>query len=92
MFRLEIAYSSISTRSGALGLTIHHFLSKRMRPYLWLSLHDITPNVSAERLAVYCHNPSPFYKVRNDELFLDKKFTLFTWFYKYLSQVLINHN
>ena len=24
MFRLEIAYSSISTRSGALGLTIHH--------------------------------------------------------------------
>ena len=69
-----------------------YFLSKRIRPYLWLSLHDITPNVSAERLAVYCHNPSPFYKVRNDELFLDKKFTLFTWFYKYLYKINIHKN
>ena len=36
-------------------------LSKQLKPYLWLSLHDMTPNVESERLAVYCHNPTPFF-------------------------------
>lgn len=28
---------------------------------VWISLHDVTPNVFARRRFVYCHNPSPFY-------------------------------
>lgn len=35
-------------------------LSKVLKPYLWLSLHDMTPNVEASIRAVYCHSPSPF--------------------------------
>jgi len=69
-----------------------YFLSKKIKPYLWLSLHDITPNVKTEKMAVYCHNPSPFYHVKKEKLFLDKKFTLFTWLYKYLYKINIRKN
>lgn len=69
-----------------------YFLSKKIKPYLWLSLHDITPNVKTEKMAVYCHNPSPFYHVKTEKLFLDKKFTLFTWFYRYLYKINIRKN
>lgn len=37
-------------------------LSKKLKPYCWFSLHDTTPNVVAEKRAVYCHNPYPFFK------------------------------
>lgn len=59
-------------------------LAKRLNPFLWLSLHDITPNVTADRLAVYCHNASPFYKLSFKEAMVDPRFTLFNLFYKYL--------
>lgn len=36
--------------------------SKRRHVDVWMSLHDITPNVQADRRIVYCHNPSPFYR------------------------------
>lgn len=67
-------------------------LSKNLKPYLWLSLHDITPNVVADRRAVYCHNPSPFYKINFKEFFLDPKFAFFTCFYKYLYKINITKN
>lgn len=67
-------------------------LSKELKPYLWLSLHDMTPNVKADIRAVYCHNPSPFYKINIKEFFLDYKFTLFSWLYKYLYKINISKN
>lgn len=67
-------------------------LSKQLKPYLWLSLHDISPNVKADIKAVYCHNPSPFYRVSFKEFLLDPKFALFTWFYKYLYKINISKN
>lgn len=69
-----------------------YFLSIRLQPDLWISMHDISPNVKAKRRAVYCHNASQFYRLRKDEIFLDKKFTLFTWFYRYLYQINIRKN
>ncbi len=59
-------------------------LSKKMNPLLWLSLHDMTPNVIADRLAVYCHNASSFYRIKFSDLLVDPKFVLFNFFYKYL--------
>ena len=36
-------------------------ISEKLSPvYLWLSLHDTTPNVVAVSRAVYFHNPFPF--------------------------------
>ncbi len=71
-----------------------HFrsLSRKLNVYLWFSLHDITPNVIAEKRAVYCHNPAPFYKVSAHEKELDKGFALFTMLYKYLYAVNIKKN
>ena len=67
----------------------HYFskLAKQLKPFLWLSLHDITPNVTANRLAVYCHNPSPFYKLSFKEAMMDPKFALFNIFYKFLYRI-----
>lgn len=59
-------------------------LAKRLNPFLWLSLHDITPNVTANRLAVYCHNSSPFYKLSFKVAVMDPRFALFNIFYEYL--------
>lgn len=67
-------------------------LSKELKPFLWLSLHDITPRVYAARQAVYCHNPSPFYQLKFSEIFLDWKFFLFNQFYALLYSVHIKRN
>ena len=45
-----------------------------------------------KRKIVYCHNPSPFYKSNFNEFKLDRKFYLFTKFYKYLYKINIRKN
>jgi glycosyltransferase involved in cell wall biosynthesis len=67
-------------------------LSRRLRPYLWLSMHDMTPNVTADVRAVYCHNPSPFYRLEWGEALTDWKFSLFTFFYRYLYAINLRQN
>ncbi|MGL4672104.1 glycosyltransferase [Cetobacterium sp.] len=67
-------------------------LSKELNPYLWFSLHDMTPNVKANIRAVYCHNPMPFYKMNKLEKKLEPKLNLFSLFYKYLYKINIKKN
>lgn len=67
-------------------------LSKQLKPYLWLSLHDMTPNVKTEKLAVYCHNSTPFFKMKFKQIKYDKKVYLFSKFYKYLYRINIKKN
>lgn len=67
-------------------------LSKQLKPYLWLSLHDITPNVLATVRAVYCHNPTPFYKAKKSDFRHSYKLVLFSFFYKYLYRINIKKN
>ena len=67
-------------------------ISARLKPKLWLSMHDMTPNVSAGIRAVYCQNPSPFYRPTISECFLDWRFGLFTLFYRFLYQINIRAN
>jgi len=85
-----------SKKSWANRLYYEYFyfnkLAKQLDPFLWISLHDITPNVKAERLAVYCHNPAPFYKMSFREIWLDPKFMVFNLFYKYLYSINIQKN
>jgi hypothetical protein len=52
----------------------------------------MSPNVVAERRAVYFQNPSPFYSLNLTELHLEPKFTLFNWFYLYLYRINIKSN
>lgn len=67
-------------------------LSAELLPEIWLSLHDMTPNVSARHQYVYCHNPAPFYDITFKETQLDFKFFLFNQFYKYLYRINIKKN
>ncbi len=67
-------------------------LSRQLKPFLWLSLHDITPNVEATRRAVYCHNPSPFYILPLRQALMDYNFFLFNKFYRHLYKINIKKN
>ena len=67
-------------------------ISKVLRPDVWFSLHDLTPNVIAKRRYVYCHNPSPFYRPSLIEALLDPKFIVFNKLYKFFYKININKN
>lgn len=67
-------------------------ISRRLKPDIWISMHDMTPNVNAKKKVVYCHNPSPFFKLKKGEGLLDWKMTLFIFFYKYVYKFNITKN
>ena len=67
-------------------------LSQQLTPYLWLSLHDITPNVKSQKRVVYCHNSSPFCKFQFKYFYFDPTFGLFNLFYKLLYKINLNKN
>ncbi len=71
---------------GSLGL------SREFKPDLWLCLHDISAITASPRQAVYCHNPSPFYRPSLREAWHDPAFLLFTLFYGKLYGVNIRRN
>lgn len=69
-------------------------LAKKYKPYLWLSLHDITPSLSnVERIATYMHNPSPFDHLSIKRImYYGYKYILFAIFYRYLYRLNIHKN
>lgn len=67
-------------------------LSRELKPDLWVSLHDMTPRVVARRQAVYCHNPSPFYRASLTEARFDPRFFLFNKLYMQLYKLFIRRN
>lgn len=71
-----------------------HFkkISMKLKPILWLSLHDMTPNVEANIRAVYCHNPTPFYHPEIKDIKYNYKEFLFSLFYRYLYRINIHKN
>lgn len=54
---------------------------------IWLSLHDITPRVNAERVFTYCHNVSPFLKGSIMNIKYGFANALFPYFYKYVYRI-----
>jgi len=71
---------------------LFHRLSLQLKPLLWFSLHDMTPNVAAVRRAVYCHNPAPFYRLSWRDIWLEPSFAFFNLFYRWLYQINIHKN
>lgn len=67
-------------------------ISRELKPALWLSLHDITPLVSASRQVVYCHNPSPFYRIGLREALMEPTFLMYNKLYGFLYRIFINRN
>ncbi len=67
--------------------------SKSRNIDVWISLHDITPNVIAKKRYVYCHNPSPFLKKITWNIFKYSKVTcLMSIFYRFLYKINIKKN
>ena len=69
-----------------------YFFSKKRSIDIWISLHDITPNVVADKRYVYCHNPSPFMEKNLRNFKYSYKTSLFSLFYKYLYRINIKRN
>jgi len=67
-------------------------LSKRIKPDIWLSLHDMTPNVVAGRQYVYCHNPAPFYRPSPRQMWHEPPFAAFNLLYSLLYRINIRRN
>jgi glycosyltransferase involved in cell wall biosynthesis len=67
-------------------------LAARLNVDFWFSLHDITPNIGKIKKAVYCHNPSPFYRVNFRDLFYQPKQFFFSLLYFYLYKTNLQHN
>jgi len=59
---------------------------------LWFSLHDMTPNVKAERQAVYCHNPSMFLDLSFRDFIVAPKLFLFSRLYKFIYIINLRRN
>lgn len=68
-------------------------ISKELSPvYLWLSLHDTSPRVKAERQAVYCQTSFPFYQWSWRDFRFDYKIPLFACFTRFAYRFNVHRN
>jgi glycosyltransferase involved in cell wall biosynthesis len=67
-------------------------ISLKLKPDVWFSLHDVSPNVVCKKRFVYCHNPNPFYKASLLDWYLEYKVGLFHYVYKFIYQINIKKN
>lgn len=68
-------------------------LSKRLAPItLWLSLHDTTPHVNAQRQAVYCQTSFPFYRWQWRDFRMDFKIPLFAMLTRFAYRINVHRN
>ncbi|MBO5678647.1 MAG: glycosyltransferase family 4 protein [Bacteroidaceae bacterium] len=73
-------------------VTMYH-ISRELSPvHLWLSLHDTTPRVIAERRAVYCQTSFPFLKLKLNDWRFDYKIGLFGLFTRLAYRINIKKN
>lgn len=75
-------------------LEFYHFknISQDLNPYLWISMQDLSANVSSKISAVYCHNATAFYKVSLKEAMHDKVFFIQNMLYKFFYSINIKNN
>lgn len=67
-------------------------LSNELKPDVWFSLHDMSPNVVAKKRFVYFHHPTIFYKSSLKDWKFDYKIGVFSILYKYLTRINLKKN
>lgn len=68
-------------------------ISENIGPvHLWLSMHDVTPRVKAERQAVYCQTSFPFYKWKWRDFRFDPKIPMFAMLTKFYYKARVHKN
>ena len=66
-------------------------ISKHVDVDIWISLHDITPNVNARKVYTYCHNVSPFIEKNIKNIRYSFTNVVFSYLYKYIYRLNIKH-
>lgn len=56
-------------------------LSKNYNVFFWLSINDVSPNISISNRAVYCHNATIIYSPKISDIFFQPKILLFKYTY-----------
>ncbi len=69
-----------------------YLFSRKLNPYCWLSMHDTTPNVEAERRIVYSHNSLVFYSPGLKELKFQRSIFLISWLSRFIYKINIHKN
>lgn len=86
----------LSRKNWLLRLYYEYFafsrLSHRLKPACWISMHDTTPSVRADKRIVYCHNPFPFYRPGWKNFHLQLPIFMLSVFSKYIYRLNIKHN
>lgn len=68
-------------------------ISKKLQPVdLWLSLHDTTPRVIANKQVVYCQTSFPFLKRKMQDARFNVKIVLFSMFTRFAYRINIHRN
>ncbi len=66
--------------------------ARNLRPDLWISLHDVSPNVGDVPQVVYCHNANPFFPVRLRDVIFQPKQLAFRFGYGWVYRVNLRRN
>lgn len=66
--------------------------SRKQDIYLWISLHDMTPNVVAVKRLAYCHSPLPFLRLTPEIVKNYPGVALMKYLYRYIYQFNIKKN
>ena len=94
--RVEILEYAYPKKSWFLRLWFEYvhcwLISKKIKPDVWIALHDMTPNVQCKKRIVYCHNPTPFYKLSLQEILIERPLLFFTFFYSFFYRINIRKN
>lgn len=69
-----------------------YFLSKKLKPGIWLSMQDSTPFVKAEKQFTYWHSPLLQRGLRKEDLKYDLNLFLLTILYRFVYSKIINRN
>lgn len=93
---VEIVEYAYPKRSWILKLWFEYVhcwsISKKIKPFLWFSIHDVTPTVATKNKVVYCHNPAPFYNLNIKEMWNEKSLFFFHFFYAVIYRINIKTN
>lgn len=73
-------------------VTMHRISIEIGHVYLWLSMHDLTPRVVAERQAVYCQTSFPFYNWKWRDFRFDPKIPIFAMLTRFYYKARVQHN
>jgi glycosyltransferase involved in cell wall biosynthesis len=66
--------------------------ARQIGPDLWVSMHDMSPNVGGVPQVVYCHNPAPFLRVRLMDAIFEPSLLLFRLAYAGLYRINLKRN